>query len=115
VAADEVLPRVAERGVRGGDVTLHVLGEVALAHRRPARVDDVDEHQGVVVGQVNEDVVRRMVAAVPGQLDALAADLKRVPVLEGLLRCGPRGVVVAQQQVAGLLVADARDIPVEQR
>ncbi len=58
VTADEVLPRVAERGVRRGDVPLHVLSEIALVHRRPARIDDVDEHQRVVVGQVDEDVVR---------------------------------------------------------
>ena len=68
-----------------------------------------------MVGQVDEDVVRRVVGAVPGQLDALASDLERAPVLERLLRRGPRGVVVAQQQLAGLLVPDARDASVEQR
>ena len=51
----------------------------------------------------------------PGQLDPLAADLERAALLEGLLRRGPRGVVVAQQELPGLLVPDARDVPVEQR
>ena len=40
---------------------------------------------------------------------------QRAAILEGLLRCGPRRVVVAQQQVARLLVADAGDAVVEQR
>ena len=35
-------------------------------------------HQGVVVGEVDEDVVRRMVGAVPGQLDALTRPPPRV-------------------------------------
>src|SRR3982074_2470660 len=93
VAADEVLPRVRERGIRGLDVAGHVPGEVALADRRPTRVDYVDEHQRVVVGQMDEDVVRRVIGAVPGQLDALASDLKGAAVLEGLFWCGPRGIV----------------------
>ena len=84
--------------VSGGlDVAGHVLGEVALADRRPARVDDVDEHERVVVGQMDEDVVRRVIGAVPGQLDALASDLEGATVLEGLFWCGPGGVVVAEQ------------------
>ena len=110
-----MLPWVGESRVGGRDVALHVLGEVALVHRRPAWVDDVDEHERVVVGQVDEDVVGRVVCAVPGQLDALAADLQRAAILEGLFGCGPRGVVVPQQELPGLLVPDARDAFVEQR
>ena len=115
MAADEVLPRVGESGGRGLDVAGHVLGEVALVDRRPARVDDVDEHQRVVVGQVDEDVVRRVIGAVPGELDALASDLESAAVLEGLFRRGPCGVVVAQQELPRLLVPDAGDVPAEQR
>ena len=51
----------------------------------------------------------------PGQLDALAADLEGAAVLEGLLGRGPRRVVVAQQEPPRLLVPDARDVLVEQR
>jgi hypothetical protein len=39
----------------------HVLAEVEVVDGHPAGVDDVDHHQGVVVGEVDEDVVRRMV------------------------------------------------------
>jgi hypothetical protein len=63
--------------------------------RRPTRVDDVDEHERVVVGQVDDDVVGRVVRAVPGQVDALAADLQRPVVLERLLVRGSGRVVVA--------------------
>ena len=85
VAADEVLPRVGERVRRRLEVARDVLGQVREVNRRPARVDDVDEHQRVVVGQVDEDVVGRVVGAVPGELDAFAADLERAAVLERLL------------------------------
>ena len=84
--------------VSGGlDVAGYVIGEVALADRRPSRVDDVDEHERGVVGQMDKDVVRRVIGAVPGQLDALASDLESAAVLEGFFWCGPRGVVVAEQ------------------
>jgi hypothetical protein len=59
-----------------------------------------------VVGQVDEDVVGRVVSAVPGQIDALAADLDRAVVLEGLVVRLARRVVVAEQEVACLLVPD---------
>src|SRR4030081_2705608 len=49
--ADEVLPRIGERGGGRVDVAGDVLGEVAEVDRRPTRVDDVHEHQRVVVGQ----------------------------------------------------------------
>ena len=55
-----------------------------------------------------------MVGAVPGQVDALAADLEVAPVLERLLRRGPGRVVVAQQEPPSLLVSDADDVLVEQ-
>ena len=54
-------------------------------------------------------------AAVPGEVDPLAADLQRAAVLERLLvGAGLRRVVVAQQQPPGLLVSDAGDVLVEQ-
>jgi hypothetical protein len=70
---------------------------------------------GVVVGEVDDDVVGRVVGAVPGQVDALAADLEGATVAEGLFVRRPRRVVVAQQEAPGLLVSDARDVLVEQR
>ena len=41
-----------------------------------------------------------------GQLDPLAADAQRVALAERDVRCGPGGVVVAQQQATGLFVPD---------
>jgi hypothetical protein len=76
VAGDEVLPGVGQRGGRGGHVPGDVLAEVDAVEGHPAGEDDVDEHEGVMVREVDVDVVRRVVAAVPGQLDALAADLQ---------------------------------------
>src|SRR6202035_4568380 len=78
-------------------------------------VDHVDEHQGVVVGEVDVDVVRGVVGPVPGQFDPLSADFQGVAVGEGHVGDGAGGVVVAQQQPAGFLVADADDVPAEQR
>jgi hypothetical protein len=78
-------------------------------------MDDVDEHQRLMAGQMDEDVVRRVIGAVPGQLDALAADLEHAADLEGLIRRGPRRVVVAQQEPSRLLVPDAYDVAPEQR
>ena len=75
MAADEVPPSVGERGGPGLDVAGHVLCEVDEVDGRPPGVDDVDEHEGVVVREVDEDVVRRVVGAVPRQLDAFAAYL----------------------------------------
>jgi hypothetical protein len=63
-----------------------------------------------VIGQVDVDVVGRVVGAEPRQVDALTADLEAALVLERLLWRGPRRVVVAQEEAARLLVADA-DIP----
>src|SRR5262249_59965540 len=76
VSADQVLPRVGQCGGRRRDVAGHVFAEVEVVDRHPARVDDVDEHQGVVVRKVDVDVVRRVVGAVPGQLDAFTADVQ---------------------------------------
>jgi hypothetical protein len=91
-----------------------VLAEVeVVVDGHPAGVDDVDHHQGVVVREVDEDVLRRMVGAVPGQLDALAAHLQGVTVGEGHLRRRPCRVVIAKQP-AGLLVPDPHNV-LEQR
>jgi hypothetical protein len=70
-------------------------------------------HQRLVIGQVDDDVVGRVVGPVPGKVDALAPDLERAPVLERLLVRWPRRVVVAQKQAARLLVPDAGDVLVE--
>src|SRR3954466_3954134 len=114
VSTDEVLPRVGEGVGRRLDVAGDVLGEVGDVDGRPPGVDDVHEHEGVVVWQMDVDVVGRVIGAVPGQVDALAADLQAAPFPERLLRRGPRRVVVAHQEAARLLVADAHDILVEQ-
>jgi len=81
---------------------------------RPAGIDDVDQHQRVVIGQVDDDVVRRVVGAVPGQVDPLAADVsvRRSAKVSSL--GGRAGFVVAQQQTLGLLVSDARDVLAEE-
>jgi hypothetical protein len=60
------------------------------------------------------DVVRRVVGAVPGQLDPLTADLQGVAVGERHLRHRPGRVVVPQQEPPGLLVSDADHVPLEQ-
>src|SRR4029450_884426 len=85
VAADEVPPRVGERVRRRLEVAGDVLGQVGDVDRRPARIDDVDEHQRVVVGQVDDDIVGRVVRAVPGEGDALGADAEVPGVREGRL------------------------------
>ena len=54
VAADGVLPRVGERDIGRLDVALDVLREIRQVHRRPPRVDDVDQHQCVVFRQLDE-------------------------------------------------------------
>ena len=52
----------------------------------------------------------RVVGAVPGQLDALSADLQRVGVGEGHLGQRTGRVVVPEQKPAGLLVPDPDDV-----
>src|SRR6266542_3804723 len=98
VPADEVLPWIGQRGGRGRHVAGHVLAEVEVVDRHPAGVDHIDEHQRVVAGEVDVDVVRRVVGAVPGQFHALAADLEGVTVGEGHFWRWPGRVVVAEQQ-----------------
>src|SRR3984957_9716440 len=83
VPADQVLPRVVERDGRGTGVPDDVVAEGEVVDGYPARVDHVDEHQGVVVGKVDVDVVRRVVGPVPGQFDPLPADFQAVAVGEG--------------------------------
>src|ERR1700733_10587144 len=115
VPADEVRPRVVQRDGRGAGVPDDVVAEVEVVDGYPAGVDHVNEHQGVVVREVDVDVVRGVVGAVPGQFDPLAADFQGVAVGEGHVWDGAGGVTVAQQQSPGLVVADADDIPAEQR
>ena len=111
MAADEVRPGVRQRGGRSLEVARNVFAEVEVVDGHPAGVDDVDQHQGVVIGKVDEDVVRRVVGAMRGQLDALTGNLKGVAVLEGHLRRRAGRVVVAQQQPPGLLMAMRTTFP----
>src|SRR6266550_7797412 len=115
VAADEMLPWVGERFLRRRHVPNYVLGEIADVDGRPARVHDVDEHQRVVIGQVDVDVVGRVVGSLPGELDTTAADVERALILEDFLGRRPRLVVVAYQELSRLLMPDARDVLAEQR
>src|SRR2546425_9103353 len=115
VASDEVLPRIIERDGRSRDVARNVFGEVAHRDRCPSRVDDVDQHQGVVVRKVDVDVVRGVIRPAPFELDAFATDFQRAAVSERLLRRRPGGVVVPHQQTLGLLVSDADHFLVEER
>src|SRR6202043_2434579 len=68
VAADVVLPRVGKGVSRGRDVPRNVFGEVRDVNRRPATVHDVDEHQRVVIWEMDIGVVGRVIRAMPGQL-----------------------------------------------
>ena len=115
VAADEGLPRVGQGRGRHRQVARDVVGQVDDVHGHPARVHDVDHHQRVVLGKVDDAVVGRVVGAVPRELDPLAADLQGPAIAEGLLRCGSGRVVVAEQEPPGLLVPDPHDVLAEQR
>ena len=106
-------PRVVQRDGRGAHVPDDVLGEVDVVDGHPAGVHHVDEHQRVVLGEVDVDVVRRVVGATPGQLDALTANLQRVLVRERHLGQRPGRVVIALQQPPGLLVPDPDHVPLE--
>jgi hypothetical protein len=115
VAADERLPRVGQR--RGGhrQVTRDVVGQVDDVHGHPAHVHDVDHHQRVVLGKVDDAVVGRVVGAVPGELDPLPADLQGAAIGEGLLRRRPVRVVVPEQEAPRLLVPNPHDVLAEER
>ena len=84
-------------------------------HGHPAHVHDVDHHQRVVLGKVDDAVVGRVVGAVPRELDPLAADLEGPAIAEGLLRCRSVRVVVPEQEPPGLLVPDPDDVLAEER
>jgi hypothetical protein len=66
-----------------------------------------------MVREVDVDVVRRVVGAVPGQLDPLAAHLQRVRVGERHLRGRPGRVIVPEQEPPGVLVPDPDHVPEE--
>ena len=68
-----------------------------------------------MVGEVDVDVVRGVVGAVPGQFDPLPPDLQCVAVGEGNVRQRPRRVAVPQQEPPGLLVPDANHVAAENR
>src|SRR4029077_16568982 len=57
MAAYEVLPRVGHGRVRGGDGAGDVLIQIEAVERHPAGQIDVDQHQRVMVGKVDVDVV----------------------------------------------------------
>jgi hypothetical protein len=110
VSSDEVFRRVRQRRGRGLDVAGDVLADVEVVEGYPAGVDDVDEHQRVVVREADVDVVRRVVGFVPGQLGALIRDLQGVAVGEGSPPARRAGRVVVAQQQPGLLVPALHDL-----
>ncbi|GEM_PF-5991017 len=67
-----------------------------------------------MVGEVDVYVVRRVVGAVPGEVDAFTRDAQGVAMGEGHLRRRPGGVVVPQQEPPGVLVPDADHVAPEQ-
>ncbi len=107
VSGDEVLPGVGQ-GLGGGlHPAGHVLTQVDAVEGHPAGEHDVDEHEGVVVREVDVDVVGRVVAPVPRQLDTFAADLEGPLIGKGLFRRRLGLVVIPQQEPPALFVADA--------
>ena len=78
-----------------------------MSNGRPTREDEVNEHERVVIRQVDVYVVGRVIGAVPGQFDALAANVQRPLVLENLIRGWSGGIVVTQQEMPCLFVSDA--------
>src|SRR2546427_10970163 len=63
---------------------------------------DVDHHERVVLWEVDDAVVWRVIRAVPHEFEAFAADLEGSAVGEGLVGGRARRVVIAQQEPAGL-------------
>jgi hypothetical protein len=99
-------PGIGQRDVGGPHVADHVLAEIEVVDGHPAGVDDVDEHEGVVAREMDVDVIRRVVGAVPGQLDSLPSHLQGVSVGERHLGHRAGRVVVTQQEPPGFLVPD---------
>ena len=97
VTADEVLPRICERSIHSLDVAGYVIGEVALQTAAHPGLTMSTSMSAAWSGRWDKDVVRRVIGAVPGQLDALAPHLEGTAVLEGFLWRGPCGIVVAEQ------------------
>src|SRR2546423_335053 len=95
---------------RGRGVPRDVFGEVRDVNGRPPAVHDVDEHQRVVIWEMDIAVVRRVIGAVPGELDALTGDAQGTTIRKRLFRRRPGRVVVAQEEPPRLLVPDANDI-----
>ena len=97
--------RLAMPGVYGGSVA-----EAVSYGARPVKLD-----LGVVLGEVDDAVVGRVVGPVPGELEPFAADLQGPAIAERLVRRRPVRVVVAEQEPPGLLVPDPDDVLSEER
>src|SRR5712691_9216328 len=82
MATDEGLPRVGQRCGRHSQVARDVVRQVNDIHGHPTRVHDVDHHQGVVLGKVDDAVVGRVVRAVPCELDPLTTNLQGPAIAE---------------------------------
>src|SRR2546427_6676684 len=76
---------------------------------------DVDHHERVVLWEVDDAVVWRVIRAVPHEFEAFAADLEGSAVGEGLVGGRSRRVVIAQQEPAGLLVGGPGDALAQKR
>ncbi len=107
-------PRVAHGHLLGADPAGDVLGDGQALEGHPSREEDVDDHQGLMRGRMDENVVGCDVRAVEGQFEQLAADLQNVLVVEGHRGRRPVRVIVAQQQAEVLGLPNADHVRAEQ-
>ncbi len=114
MTADQCRPRVAHGHLLRADPARDVLGDGQALEGHPSWEEDVDDHQGLVRGGMDENVVGCLVRPVVGQFEQLAADLQDIPVLEGHRRRRPVRVIVAQQQPAGPGLPDADHVGAEE-
>ena len=96
------------------DPAWDVLGDGDVLERRPPGEDHIHEHERLLAGRPDEDVVRGVIGPVEGEFQRLASHCQGVAVLERHLRWWAVRVVVAQQQGAALAVADPYHIRAEQ-
>lgn len=77
VTTDQRLPCVLQGIVVSANPAGDVLRNGESLERNPARHHHIDEHQSVVFGRVDKDVVGGVVCSVEGEVQLLAADVKQ--------------------------------------